>query len=118
MVGFFLFLCLTAYTAMKAPSIMDLDSLQRLYDMIKGAELHKIPKEMSNCLPSLPNMSDFHKLKDITTSALSSGDFLPSFSGWNVVEAVNKCLRDRFSHADQTDATVLVRKLNSSFLPN
>ncbi|KAF3446539.1 hypothetical protein FNV43_RR11719 [Rhamnella rubrinervis] len=107
LMGFFLFLCLTAYTAMKAPSIMDLDSVQRLHGVIKGAELHKIPKEMLNCLPPLPNMADLHKLKDITTSALSSGDFLPSFSGWNVVEAVNNCLRDRFSHADQTDATVV-----------
>lgn len=68
--------------------------------MVKGSKLHKIPEEMLNCLPSLPNMTDLHKLEDITTSDLSAG--------WNVVDAVNNCLRERLFHADQTDPSVPV----------
>ncbi|XP_024922915.1 heptahelical transmembrane protein ADIPOR3 isoform X2 [Ziziphus jujuba] len=90
----------------RAPSIMDLYSIQHLHDFVRAADLQKIPKDLMSCLPSLPNVSGLPKLKDITTS-LSSGDFISSFSGWNVLEVLNNCLRDRFSYADQTDANVL-----------
>lgn len=116
LIGFFLFLCLTAYTAVRAPSIMDLYSIQHLHDFVRAADLQKIPKDLMSCLPSLPNVSGLPKLKDITTS-LSSGDFISSFSGWNVLEVLNNCLRDRFSYADQTDANVLVKSFSLQLIP-
>ncbi|KAM1127648.1 hypothetical protein ACFX2I_037585 [Malus domestica] len=91
LIGFFLFLFLTIYTATKAPDLMDLSSLQRLSDMIRRADLHKIHPELLNCLPSL---------------AFPSMDFLSSVSG-NIRELLANCLPDRFSHANQTENSIL-----------
>ena len=92
LIGFFLFLFLTIYTATKAPDLMDLSSLQRLSDMIRRADLHKIHPELLNCLPSL---------------AFPSMDFLSSVSG-NISELLANCLPDRVSHGNQTEHSVLV----------
>ncbi|XP_041021639.1 heptahelical transmembrane protein 4-like isoform X1 [Juglans microcarpa x Juglans regia] len=97
LVGFFLFLFLTIYTAMQAPSVMDLTSLKRLPDMVQQADLHKIRLELLNCLPSLPNMPDFHKLKDELRTSLPSMDFLSSLSSWHFVQLLTNCLREQFS---------------------
>ncbi|GAB2235897.1 hypothetical protein Droror1_Dr00026342 [Drosera rotundifolia] len=59
LIGFFLFLSLTIYTATKVPNVVDLHSLS-LLDMHAG---------ILRCLPSLPNMADLH-------------DVLPSLSGF------------------------------------
>ncbi|GLT63306.1 hypothetical protein SLA2020_358800 [Shorea laevis] len=54
LIGFFLFLFLTIYTAARVPEVVAFNSLQRLPELLKGADLHKIQKEILNCLPSLP----------------------------------------------------------------
>ncbi|KAJ1430382.1 AdipoR/hemeolysin-III-related [Sesbania bispinosa] len=46
LIGFFLFLFLTIYTAMRAPMIVDFNSLQHLSGMIGKADLNKIHKEL------------------------------------------------------------------------
>jgi adiponectin receptor len=79
---------------------MDLHYLQRLPDMIRSADFHKIHPELLNCLPSLPNLSDFK-------TSLPSMDFLSSVSG-NLVELVTNCLPERFSHAYQSENSVMV----------
>lgn len=101
LIGFFLFLFLTIYTAMQAPSVMDLSSLKRLPDMVKQADLHKIHSELLNCLPSLPNMPDFLKLKDELRTSLPSMDFLSSLSSWHFVQLLTNCLHERFSQVCQ-----------------
>ena len=102
LIGFFLFLSLTIYTAMKVPKVVDLHSLQ-LPEVLK-ADLHKLQE----CLPSLPNMPDLHKLSGELKSTLPSIDLLPSFSRWHVMDLLYNCLPERFSHSNQTDVCVLV----------
>lgn len=104
LIGFFLFLFLTVYTAMRVPEVVD---LQRLPDMLRRADLHKIHMELLNCLPSLPNMPDFHNLKNDLKTSLPSMDFLSSLSGWNVLELLTNCLPELFPHANQTDGFIL-----------
>lgn len=104
LIGFFLFLFLTVYTAMRVPEVVD---LQRLPDMLRRADLHKIHMELLNCLPSLPNMPDFHNLKNDLKTSLPSMDFLSSLSGWNVLELLTNCLPELFSRANQTDGFIL-----------
>ncbi|XP_026388594.1 heptahelical transmembrane protein 4-like [Papaver somniferum] len=80
LIGFFLFLALTIYTAMKAPKV-DLHSLQHLPDAWKRADLQ-------NCLPYLQRLK-----KEVT--------------GWSVLELLNNCLPERFSSGNHTDVCVL-----------
>ena len=108
LIGFFLFLSLTIYTAMKVPSVMDLHSLQHLPDLIKRADLQKIHALLLTCLPSLPNMPDLHRLRGELKTSLPSVDLLPSLSGWHILELLTKCLPERFSHGNHTDVSVLV----------
>ncbi|KAJ0025101.1 hypothetical protein Pint_08633 [Pistacia integerrima] len=77
LIGFFLFLCLTIYTAMSVPGVVDLNALQQLPDMFRGADWPKI-QELLSCLPSIPNIPDHHKLKDVFKMSLPSIDFLKS----------------------------------------
>ncbi|XP_042493769.1 heptahelical transmembrane protein 4-like [Macadamia integrifolia] len=107
LIGFFLFLALTIYTAMKVPKVVDLHSLQHFPDVMKKADLHKIHSELLTCLPSMPNMADLHRLRDELKSSLSSMDLLPSLSGWHIVELLNNCLPERFSNGNHTDVCVL-----------
>ncbi|XP_010531306.1 PREDICTED: heptahelical transmembrane protein 4 [Tarenaya hassleriana] len=99
LIGFFLFLALTIYTAKMVPG-MDLHSLQhRIPDVLRKADLHKLHSDLVTCLPSLPHMPDLHRLRhDLKTS-------LPS--GRHVMELLYNCLPERFSHGNYTDMCVL-----------
>lgn len=101
LIGFFLFLALTIYTAMKVPKVVDLHSLQ-LPDGLR-ADLHKLHA----CLPSLPHMPDLHRLREELKSTLPSMDMFTSLSGWHVMELLYNCLPERFSHGNQTNICVL-----------
>lgn len=76
---------------MKVPKVMDLQSVQQLSNMLKNADLSKIQAELVN-LPSFPNMADFRRYKDELKTSLPSIDFLPSLSGWNVLDLLANCL--------------------------
>ncbi|KAL0726165.1 hypothetical protein Bca4012_022258 [Brassica carinata] len=83
LIGFFLFLALTIYTATKVPSVVDLHSLQhRLPDVLRKTDLHKLHSDLMSRLPSSP-------------------------SKWHVMELLYNCLPERFSHANSTDMCVL-----------
>nr|DAD41539.1 TPA_asm: hypothetical protein HUJ06_015862 [Nelumbo nucifera] len=103
LIGFFLFLSLTIYTAMKVPKVVDLQSLPHLPDVLRKADLH----ELLTCLPSMPNMPDLQKLRDEFKTSLPSMDMLPSLSGWHIPELLANCLPERFSHSNHTDPCVL-----------
>lgn len=97
LIGFFIFLCLTIYTAMKVPKVVDLHSLQHLPDVLKKADLH-------TCLPSLPTMSDLHKLREELKNSLSSMDMLQSLeSGGHILDHISNYLHERFSNGNHTD---------------
>ncbi|PHU27330.1 Heptahelical transmembrane protein ADIPOR3 [Capsicum chinense] len=83
LIGFFLFLVLTIYTAIQVPKV---------------ADLHKLQAELMTCLPSLPHMPDLHRLRD---------GLLPSPSNWHILDLLNNCLPERFSHSNHTDVCVL-----------
>ncbi|XP_058778086.1 heptahelical transmembrane protein 4-like isoform X2 [Vicia villosa] len=76
LIGFFLFLALTIYTAMKVPKVVDLNSLQHLPDILKNADLHKLQSELLTCLPSMP---DLQRLRD-------------EISSWHIKELLYNCL--------------------------
>uniref|UniRef100_A0A5B6YWM3 Putative heptahelical transmembrane protein 4 isoform X1 n=1 Tax=Davidia involucrata TaxID=16924 RepID=A0A5B6YWM3_DAVIN len=107
LIGFFLFLFLTIYTAMKVPKVVDIHSLQHIPDVLKKADLHKLHAELMACLPSLPNMPDLHRLREDLTTSLPSMDLLPSLSNWHILELLTNCLPERFSHGNHTDVCVL-----------
>ncbi|CAK9141116.1 unnamed protein product [Ilex paraguariensis] len=107
LIGFFLFLALTIYTAMKIPKVVDLRTLQHIPDVLRKADLHKLHAELMTCLPSLPNMPDLHRLREELKTALPSMDLLPSLSNWHIVELLTNCLPERFSHANHSDVCVL-----------
>lgn len=92
LIGFFLFLALTIYTAMKVPQVVDLNSLQHLPDILKNADLHKLQSELLTCLPSMP---DLQRLRD-------------EISSWHIKELLYNCLPVRFSSSNHTDVCVLV----------
>lgn len=98
LIGFFLFLSLTIYTAMQVPKVVDLHSLQRFPDVLKRADLHKIQA-------SLPHMPDLLKFRGELKTSLPSMDLLPSLSGWH--KLFTDCLPEVFSHANHTDDCVL-----------
>ncbi|KAE9613080.1 hypothetical protein Lal_00027517 [Lupinus albus] len=98
LIGFFLFLALTIYTAMQVPKVVDLNSLQHLPGMLKNADLHKLQSELLMCLPSLP---DFHRLKEELRTTF------PSISSWHVKELLYNCLPERFFSGNHTDVCVL-----------
>ncbi|KAI4316605.1 hypothetical protein L6164_024571 [Bauhinia variegata] len=106
LIGFFLFLFLTIYTAVRAPMVVDFNSLQHLPKMIRSADLHKIHSELLNCMPSLPNMPDLLKFKNELRTSVTSLDF-SSMSGWKVMELLSKCLPEQFSHANKSENHVL-----------
>ncbi|KAG5061265.1 Heptahelical transmembrane protein 4 [Glycine soja] len=92
LIGFFIFLALTIYTAMKIPKVVDLNSLQHFPDMLKKTDLHKLQSEILTCLPSMP---DLHRLRD-------------EISSWHIKEYLYNCLPVRFSSSNHTDACVLL----------
>ncbi|PSS36019.1 Heptahelical transmembrane protein [Actinidia chinensis var. chinensis] len=85
LLGFFLFLSLTVYTAMKVPNVVDLHPLQ--------ADLQKLHWELLACLPSLTSMPTM--------------DLLRSPSTWHITELLTNCLPERFSYSNHTDVCVL-----------
>jgi adiponectin receptor len=99
LIGFFIFLSLTIYTAMKVPNGFDIHSLH-VPEVLKKADIHKLQAELMTCLPSLPNMHDLHKFRDDLKTSL------PSLSSWHVMDLLYNCLPERFSH-NQTDVCVL-----------
>ncbi|KAK4773027.1 hypothetical protein SAY87_028046 [Trapa incisa] len=99
LIGFFIFLSLTIYTAMKVPNVVDIHSLH-FPDILRKADLQKVHSELMTCLPSLPHMPDLHKLWE------SSMDLFPSLSSWYVMDLLYNCLPERFSH-NHTDVCVL-----------
>ncbi|XP_040989651.1 heptahelical transmembrane protein 4-like isoform X2 [Juglans microcarpa x Juglans regia] len=107
LIGFFLFLSLTIYTAMKVPKVVDLHTLQHFPDVLKKADLHKVHAELMTCLPSLPNMPDLHRLREELKTTLPSMDYLPSLSSWHIRELLYNCLPERFSSGNYTDVCVL-----------
>ncbi|XP_071702245.1 heptahelical transmembrane protein 4-like [Rutidosis leptorrhynchoides] len=107
LIGFFLFLTLTIYSANMIPSV-DLRTLKNLPDVLRRTDLHKLREDILTCIPSMPNMADLHKIhSDIKTSFHSSADLLPSMSNWHIVELLCNCLPERFSHTNHTDVCVL-----------
>ncbi|KAH1082477.1 hypothetical protein J1N35_022238 [Gossypium stocksii] len=97
LIGFFIFLALTIYTAMKVPKVVDFHSLQHIPDVLRKADLHKLHSELMTCLPSLPNMPGLHKLREE----------LQLLSGWHVRELLYNCLPERFFSGNHTDVCVL-----------
>ncbi|CAA3023063.1 heptahelical transmembrane 4-like [Olea europaea subsp. europaea] len=107
LLGFFLFLCLTIYTATKAPKVVDLHTLQNLPEVLRNVDFHKLQMELRTCLPSLPNMPDLQKFQQELKTSLPSMDYLPSLSNWYIVELLYNCLPERFSNSNHTDVCVL-----------
>ncbi|KAK4490697.1 hypothetical protein RD792_001396 [Penstemon davidsonii] len=98
LIGFFLFLSLTIYTAMKVPNIVDFPSLQSLPDVLRKADFHKLHTELITCLSSLAHMPD-----------------LPSLSNWRIMELLSNCLPVSLSYNNKTDIHLLVR-FTSTFM--
>lgn len=99
LIGFFLFLTLTIYSANMIPNVVDFKNLP---DVLRRADLHKLREDLLTCIPSL------HKLhSELKTSFPASSDFLPSLSNWHIVELLCNCLPERFSHSNHTDVCVL-----------
>lgn len=107
LIGFFLFLSLTIYTATKIPDVVDIHPLHHLPDVLRKADMHKLQEELLTCLPSLPHFPDLQKLREELKTALPSMDMFSSLSRWHVVELLYNCLPERFSHGNQTDDCVL-----------
>ncbi|KAL0350482.1 UNVERIFIED_CONTAM: Heptahelical transmembrane protein 5 [Sesamum radiatum] len=107
LIGFFLFLALTIYTAMMVPNVVDFPRLQNFPDVLRKADLQKLHMELITCLPSLPHMPDMHRLREELKSSFPSMDLLPSMSNWHIVELFSNCLPERISHSNHTDTCVL-----------
>lgn len=114
LIGFFLFLSLTIYTAMNFPNVVDLPRLQNFPDVLRKADFQKLHTELITCLPSLPHMPDLHRLREELKNSLPSMDLLPSLSNWHIMELLSNCLPESLSHSNHTDTCVLV--LFTSFL--
>jgi adiponectin receptor len=109
LIGVFIFLALTIYTATKVPNVVDhLQALQHLPDVLRKADVHKIQEELLACLPHL---SDLQKLKDELKSSWDSMEVLPSLSRWRVLELLSNCLPQRFTRYNETSLSVLVSSL-------
>uniref|UniRef100_A0A0D6QZK3 Heptahelical transmembrane protein 4-like n=1 Tax=Araucaria cunninghamii TaxID=56994 RepID=A0A0D6QZK3_ARACU len=101
LVGFFIFLCLTVYTATKLPKVVDLTTLQNLPHIPNRADFHKLQSELMTSFPSLPNKADFQRLQAELKTAL------PSLSHWHLPEVVANCLPESLSHANRTEQCLL-----------
>lgn len=99
---------------MKVPKVMDLHSVQPLSSMLRNTDLRKVHKEYLN-LPSLPNMADFHRLRDELKTSLPSIDFIPSVSGWHILELLTNCVSTRFSTSKTQDECLLVTNFSFFF---
>ena len=118
LIGFFLFLSLTIYTATKIPDVVDIHPLQHLPEVLKNADLHKLQAELLTCLPSLPHLPDLQLLREELKTALPSMDMLSSLCSWRVVELLYNCLPERFSLGNQTNDYVLVTSMFGTIIVN
>ncbi|KAL7608630.1 hypothetical protein Lser_V15G12654 [Lactuca serriola] len=108
LIGFFLFLTLTIYSAKMIPNVVDIPTLKHFPDVLRKTDLYKLREDLLTCIPSMPNMPDLQKLRDeIKTSFHASSDLLPLMSNWHIVELLTNCLPERFSHSNHTDICVL-----------
>ncbi|XP_078177575.1 heptahelical transmembrane protein ADIPOR3-like isoform X2 [Carex rostrata] len=98
LIGFFLFLALTIYTATQVPKVPD---------VLRKADLQWVQSELMACLPSLPHLSDLNKLKEEIRNSLSSIDMLPSISRWRLLELLSSCMPHRFtSNSNHTNINI------------
>ncbi|CAI0393438.1 unnamed protein product [Linum tenue] len=97
LMGFFLFLFLTIYTAKKAPEMVDLNSLQRLPELLRSSS-GELYKELIGCLSSFPNMHDLHRLRE---------DLQASFTNLSLVEVLNNCLPKRVLQLHRSNDSIL-----------
>ena len=104
LIGFFLFLSLTIYTAMKVPNVVDLN----LPSALRNADFQKLHAELITCLPSLPHMPDLQRLREELKTALPSMNLSPYLSNWHIVELLSNCLPENLTHSNHTDTCVLV----------
>ncbi|KAL3813698.1 hypothetical protein ACJIZ3_014966 [Penstemon smallii] len=107
LIGFFLFLSLTIYTAWKVPNVVDLPTLQNFPHVLRKADFQKLHADLVTCLPSLPHMPDLHKLRAELKTSLHSMDLLPSLSNWHIMELLSNCIPESISHSNHTDICVL-----------
>lgn len=98
LIGFFLFLSLTIYTAMKVPKVVDLPNLEHFHDVLKKTDLFKLHADL---------LPDLHRLREELKTSLPSTQLLPSLLSWQIVELLTNCLPDRFSHSNHTNVCVL-----------
>ncbi|THG10971.1 hypothetical protein TEA_028064 [Camellia sinensis var. sinensis] len=103
LMGFFIFLCLTIYTTMKIPNVIDIHSLQQFSEMLKRIDLQKIQALLKNCIASLPNMIDFHRLKDEHIPS----DLLSSLSSLHISQLLANCMPEQLSISNHRDDSVL-----------
>ncbi|PKA50423.1 hypothetical protein AXF42_Ash013512 [Apostasia shenzhenica] len=113
LVGFFLFLALTVYTAIMVPKVVDIQSLQQLPEVLKNADLHKLHSELVSCLPALPQLSHLQRLKNDLKSSLRTIDSLPSLSCWHLLELLSSCFPQRLAHGNQTNRGVAAEVANT-----
>lgn len=100
LIGFFLFLFLTIYTAMKVPHVVDLHSLQQLSELLKRADLHKLQTDLVACLPlpGIPHLPHLQRLKDELRSSLPTMD-----SHWRLLQIISNCFpHNKLFHGNQT----------------
>ncbi|XP_010687835.2 heptahelical transmembrane protein 4 isoform X1 [Beta vulgaris subsp. vulgaris] len=102
LIGFFLFLTLTIYTATKVPDVGDYYPLQHFAEMLKKAGLHDVHSKLVKCVPSLSSIPNFSTLKGELRASLPYINALSSVSGWHIIENLAKCLPESFSHLNQT----------------
>ncbi|KAG6425377.1 hypothetical protein SASPL_115808 [Salvia splendens] len=103
LIGFFLFLSLTIYTAMKVPNVVDLN----LPSALRNADFQKLHAELITSLPSLPHMPDLQRLREELKTALPSMNLSPYLSNWHIVELLSNCLPENLTHSNHTDTCVL-----------
>ncbi|XP_021745312.1 heptahelical transmembrane protein 4-like isoform X1 [Chenopodium quinoa] len=103
LIGFFLFLSLTIYTATTVSDVSDYYSLQHFAQMLNKAGLHDVHSTLVNCLTSLSKMPDFGKLSGELMASLPYINSLSSVSGWHIMEHLSNCLPERFSHLNETN---------------
>ncbi|XP_057784422.1 heptahelical transmembrane protein 4 isoform X1 [Salvia miltiorrhiza] len=103
LIGFFLFLSLTIYTAMKVPNVVDLN----LPSALRNADFQKLHAELITCLPSLPHMPDLQRFREELKTSLPSMNLSPYLSNWHIMELLSNCLPENLTHSNHTDTCVL-----------
>ncbi|KAG6392519.1 hypothetical protein SASPL_146741 [Salvia splendens] len=109
LLGFFLFLSLTIYTAMKVPNVVDLN----LPSALRNADFQKLHADLITCLPSLLHMPDLHKLREELKTSLPSMNLSPYLSNWHIMDLLSNCLPENLTYSNHIDTCVLVLHLPS-----